>query len=218
MKMAVFGATGSTGSLVGKSVVERGHEAVGVSRSKPGQEAPQRFESRMGDMTDRSFVAQAIRDCDAVITCIGHNRKTANLWSASTSPPSTLADVASAVAGALGNDAPKRLVYLSAFGVGDDLKKHSIIFRLVLRTSSIWGAYQDHAKAEEIIRAAPASWTIVRPPGLTNADKDVDLVDRGDRWTSFETVSRKSLARFLVECAENRATANKTMTIGERKP
>ena len=169
-------------------------------------------------MTDRGFDAQAIRDCDAVITCIGHRRKSANLWSASTSPPGIMASITEAVVGAIGNDTGKHLIYLSAFGVGHDLKKHSVIFRLVLRTSSIRETYEDHAKAEAILKASPASWTIVRPPGLTNADRDVDLVDRGGQWTSFDTVSRTSLARFLVECAEGRATIHETMTIGERKP
>lgn len=218
MKVAVFGATGSTGSLVAKCAIKRGHATVGVSRSKPDLGKLEGFESRVGDMTDRGFVAQVIGDCDAVITCIGHKRKTANLWSASTSPPDIMASITAAVVGAIGNDTSKRLVYLSAFGVGDDLRKHSIIFRVVLRTSSIWAGYQDHAKAEAILKSSPVSWTIVRPPGLTNADKDLDLADRGDRWTSFETVSRKSLARFLVECAENKAATRKSMTIGEWKP
>ena len=217
MKVAVFGATGSTGSLVARCAIERGHATVAVSRSKPEPGTLEGVESRVGDMTDRGFVAQAIRGCDAVITCIGHKRKSSNLWSASTSPPDIMASVTAAVVGALRDDTSKQLVYLSAFGVGSDLKKHSIIFRVVLRTSSIWSAYQDHAKAEAIIKSSRVSWTIVRPPGLTNADKDVDLVDCGDQWTSFETISRKSLSRLLVECAENKATIHKTMTIGERK-
>jgi uncharacterized protein YbjT (DUF2867 family) len=168
-------------------------------------------------MTDRGFVAEAIGGCDAVVTCIGHRLKSANPWSASTSPPDIMTRVTAAVVAALGDDRSRHLIYLSAFGVGGDLKKHSVLFRLVLRTSSIRESYQDHATAEAMIKASRASWTIVRPPGLTNADRDVDLVDRGDRWTSFETVSRVSLARFLVECAEDRATVGQTITIGERK-
>lgn len=218
MRVAVFGATGSTGSLVVRSLVERGHEAIAVSRSKPGLERPERFESRVGDLTDPAFAARAIEGCDAVISCIGQKRKTASLWSARVSPPDILSTVAKVIVDAIGTDASKRFVYLSAFGVGEDLKKHSIIFRLILRSSSIWSAYQDHAEAERIIKSSPVRWTIVKPPGLTDADKDVDLVDRGDRWSSFETVSRKSLARFLMECAEVGATTGKSMTIGEKKP
>jgi uncharacterized protein YbjT (DUF2867 family) len=218
MRVAVFGATGSMGSLVVKSLVERGHEAVAVSRSKPDLEMSGRHESRVGDLTDPAFAARAIEGCDAVISCIGQKRKAASLWSACVSPPDILSTVAKAIIVAIGTDASKRFVYLSAFGVGEDLKKHSIIFRLILRSSSIWTAYQDHAEAERIIKASPVRWTIVKPPGLTDADRDVNLVDRGDRWSSFETVTRKSLARFLVECAEDEATIGRSMTIGEKKP
>lgn len=39
--------------------------------------------------------------------------------------------------------------------------------------------------------------------------KDEGQVNRGDQWTSFETVSRRLLAGLLVECAENSATIHK---------
>ena len=142
LKVAVFGATGSTGSLVARCAVQRGHATVAVSRSRPGPGQLEGCESRVGDMTNPGFAAEAIRGCDAVIT----------------------------------------------------------------------------ANAEAIMKSSRASWTIVRSVGLTNADKDVDLVDRGGQWTSFDTMSRTSLARFLVECAESRATIHKTITVGERKP
>ncbi len=218
LKVAVFGATGSIGSLVARCAVQRGHATVAVSRSRPGPGQLEGCESRVGDMTNPGFAAEAIRGCDAVITCIGHRKKSANLWSASLSPPDIMASVTAAVVGAIGEDASTHLVYLGAFGVGSDLKKHSMLFRMVLRTSSIGNAYKDHANAEAIMKSSRASWTIVRSVGLTNADKDVDLVDRGGQWTSFDTVSRTSLARFLVECAESRATIHKTITVGERKP
>jgi uncharacterized protein YbjT (DUF2867 family) len=204
--------------MVVKRLIERGHSAVGVSRSKPQLgELGGRFESRVGDMTDRNFVAASIQDCEGVITCLGQRRKSASFWSARTSPADILAAVTRAVVAAIGADASKHLVYLSAFGVGADLKKHSIIFRMILRSSRLWDAYQDHANAEKIMKSSHVSWTIVRPPGLTDAEKEVPLVDLGDRWSSFATVSRKSLARFLVECVENKATILKSMTIGEVK-
>lgn len=218
MKVAVLGATGTTGSLVVKSLLERNHQVVAMSRSKPELgNLGDRVESRVGNMTDPAFVSSAIKDCDAVISCLGHNHKSANLWSARTSPADILASVARAVVSAIGQDKSKHFVYLSEFGVGEDLKKHSIIFRLVLRTSPIGDAYRDHAVAEEIIKSSAVDWTIVRPVGLTNSDKDVDLVDRGNKWSSFENVSRKSLARFLVECAEYRTIVHRSMTIGEKK-
>jgi len=72
-----------------------------------------------------------------------------------------------AVVNAIGSDSSRQVVYLSAFGVGEDLKKHSIIFRAFLKLFSIGNAYKDHAEAEKILKSSPVSWTIVRPVGLT---------------------------------------------------
>ena len=218
MKVAVFGATGSTGSLVVRRLIDDGHTAVGVSRSPSRlDDLGDRFAFRVGDMTDRAFVAGAIADCEVVISCIGQNRKTKSLWSARMSPPDILERVAQAVIDAIRTQRSKRFIFLSAFGVGEDMRKHALLFRLLLRSSTVWQAYQDHARAESTIRSAGIDWTIVRPPGLTDKDTDARLVDRGGRWSSFETVSRKSLARFLVECADDRSTLNRVTTIGELK-
>jgi len=216
MKVAVFGATGGTGSLVVRKLVEQGHEAIAVSR-KPaafaGLEKP--VESRTGDLFDQKFVKAALADCDAAIICLGINRKSKNLWSGAASPLNLMSSVVGAVVGAIGDDASKRLLYLSAFGVGEE-HKHAMLFRFVLRTTSISSAYADHARAEQIIRSSALNWTIVRPPGLNDKEEEVELVDRGDRWSSFDSASRKSVAKFFDDALENTALTRKTVTIGAK--
>lgn len=123
--------------------------------------------------------------------------------------------VARATIEAIG-DGPQHFVYLSAFGVGDDRHRHALLFRLVLRLSSIHDAYLDHADAELAIRASRTNWTIVRPPGLTDDYKEVGLVDKSNGWSSFETTSKRSVAAFLVNCVDTRGSMKRTITIGER--
>ena len=216
MKIAVLAATGSTGSVVVDKLIANGHEVVAVSRSPAPPRTPaSRFRTHAGDLTDPAFLRQAIEGCDAVVSCLGQTRKSKSLFARRTSPPDILHRVANATLAAIG-DGPQHLVYMSAFGVGDDRRRHAPLFRAILRLSSIHDAYLDHDQAERAIRASDTRWTIVRPPGLTDKDEEVALVDKSDRWSSFESASRKSVAAFLVGCAETGEPLAATLTIGKR--
>ncbi|WP_375381138.1 NAD(P)-dependent oxidoreductase [uncultured Sphingomonas sp.] len=215
MKIAVLAATGSTGSLVVDRLMARGHQVVAVSRSPAPPRSPaSRFSACTGDLTDVAFLRRAIEGCDAVISCLGQSRASKSLFAKRTSPPDILYRVAAATITAIG-DGSQHLIYMSAFGVGDDLKRHALFFRIILRLSSIHDAYLDHDRAERAIRASSAAWTIVRPPGLTDKDEEVPLADKSKRWSSFETATKKSVAAFLVGCAEKRGSMATTMTIGK---
>ena len=116
----------------------------------------------------------------------------------------------------IGSDHTKRFVYLSAFGVGTDLKKHALLFRMVLRLSSLGKSFEDHNQAEGIVRASKTNWTIVRPPGLTDKDEVVPLVDARGKWSSFMTVTKKSLAQYLVQTLANNNMDRETLTVIEQ--
>ena len=217
MKVAVFGATGSVGALVVQTLLDRGHQAVSVSRSTPSQHYQGSYQSRTGDMTDPAFIQSVMSDCDALIFCIGQRLKSPkNLFSKNLSPSDIRTQIVGPIMRVIGSDHPKRFVYLSAFGVGTDLKKHALVFRLVLRLSSLGKSYEDHNQAEGMVRASKTNWTIVRPPGLTDKGNLVPLVDSQGKWTSFMTVNRKSLAKYLVETLENRSIDRETVTVVEK--
>ena len=215
MKVAVLGATGSTGALVVDKLLADGHDVVAVSRSPaPPRPSATHFSRRSGDLADAGFLSEVTAGCDAVVSCVGQNRASKSLFAKRTSPPDILRRVAAATIEAIGGG-PQHLVYLSAFGVGADRRRHALIFRAILRASSIHAAYLDHDAAETAIRASRVAWTIVRPPGLTDKDDDVALIDKGDRWSSFETITKRSLARYLAERIEAHGPLRRTITIGK---
>lgn len=218
MKVAVLGASGSTGALVVDALLARGHDVVALSRSAIPARAPaSRFTQKAGDLTDAAFLRQAIAGCDAVISCIGQNRASKSLFAKRVSPADILRRVAAATIAAIG-DGPQHFIYLSAFGVGADRAKHALLFRIILRLSAIHEAYLDHDIAEAAIRASGVRWTIVRPPGLTDKDEAVALIDKSDNWSSFEMVSKRSVAAYLVERAEEAGPLGRTITIGQAAP
>ena len=218
MRVAVFGATGLTGSLVVRKLVERGHSAVAVARTRKEFEGLNSIEYRTGDMTSEPFVADAITGCQAIVFCVGLNRKTRSPWAPQTSPPGLLSNITRCLLAVIGNDQSKRLIYLSAFGVGGDYPKLSLLHRLVIRTSSLKEAYREHANDEQLLKASSANWTIVKAPGLNDSSKEVRMIDQGTSWSSFSMASRPSLAGFLVHCVEDDSTSRRSMTIAEVKP
>ncbi len=56
MRVAVFGATGIVGALVVQALLDRGHEAVSVSRSAPDKQYQGKYAAHTGDMTDPGFM------------------------------------------------------------------------------------------------------------------------------------------------------------------
>jgi uncharacterized protein YbjT (DUF2867 family) len=219
MRVAVFGATGLTGSLVVRKLVERGHLAVAVARTRKEFEGlNSSIEYRTGDMTSEPFVAEAIAGCQAIVFCVGLNRKTRSPWAPQTSPRGLLSNIVRCLLAVVGDDKSKRLIYLSAFGVGEDYPKLSLLHRLVIRTSSLKEAYREHANDEQLLKASSANWTIVKAPGLNDSPKEVGMIDQGTAWSSFSMASRPSLAGFLVHCVEDDSTSRRSMTIAEVKP
>jgi len=218
MRVAVFGATGRVGALVVQDLLDRGHAAVSVSRAIPGKKFEGRYQSLVGDVTEPAFIRSVMASCDAVVFCIGQNLKSPNnLFSKNLSPADIRTQVITSIMHVIGSDHSIRFVYLSAFGVGEDLKKHALLFRMVLRFSSLGRSYEDHNQAEGLVRASKTNWTIVRPPGLTNKKDVVPLVDAKGKWSSFMTVTRKSLAQYLVQTLEDSRMDRKTLTVIEDK-
>ncbi len=214
MRVAVFGATGRVGALVVQALLDRGHEAVSVSRSAPGKQYQGNYESFTGDMTDPTFIQSVMADCGGLIFCVGQRLKSPNnLFSKNLSPSDIRAQIVRPIMHVIGSDHTKRFVYLSAFGVGMELTKHALLFRMVLRLSSLGKSYEDHSQAEGIVRASKTNWTIVRPPGLTDKDNVVPLVDARGKWTSFMTVTKKSLAQYLVQTLESNNMDRQTLTV-----
>jgi uncharacterized protein YbjT (DUF2867 family) len=204
------------GALVVQALLERSHEAISVSRSLPSSQHQGNYVSRVGDMTDPIFIQSVMADCDALIFCVGQRLKSEkNLFSKNLSPSDIRMQIMTAIMRVIGSDRTKRFVYLSAFGVGTDLKKHALFFRTALRLSSLGASFEDHNQAEGIVRASRTNWTIVRPPGLTDKDEVISLSDARGKWTSFMTVSRKSLAAYLVQALEDDNVDQQTLTVVE---
>ena len=107
----------------------------------------------------------------------------------------------------------KRLILVSAFGVGDSFNDASAIqkffFRTVLR--SIYG---DKATADAMIEASPLQWTIVRPVALANTRRTGNYrVGEQLKLSGFPRVSRADVADFMIRELNEQRWVRKTVVI-----
>jgi uncharacterized protein YbjT (DUF2867 family) len=191
MKVLVLGATGGTGRLIVRDAVAKGHSVVALVRSKASANLP---DARMieGDARDEAALARAMDGCDTVVSALGTGigfRKVDLLTVAT-----------HALVTAMMRNGVRRLVCVSALGVGDSRGHGGFVFDRLFLPLLLSQAYKDKERQEAAVRASALDWVLVRPAMLTDdpargsARAFTDLAGvKGGK------IARADVARFVVE-------------------
>jgi len=198
VKLLILGATGPTGRELVAQALQAGHEVAALARDPAKITAA--VEVIRGDATDGAAVAGASRGRDAVLSALGTGK-------------SFRGDVVSRAAANLVAANVRRLLFVSAFGVGESFSEAAwqqrFFFRTLLRS-----IYADKAKADDTIRASNAEWTIVRPVMLTNRPRTgAYRIFEHVRPSGFPKVSRADVADFMIRELNERKWIRKTVVI-----
>jgi putative NADH-flavin reductase len=208
MKIAIFGATGQTGGHAMRLALEAGHHVRVLARDPAKLTTKHdRLEVVQGDATKVEDCARVIDGCDAVIAALG--------------PPglgtTTLRqDAAKAVTAAMKDKGAKKIVWLSAFGVGENMAQArrtsflaTLFMKLVLAKT-----YVDADAAEQVLRGTDLDYVICRPPGLRNraARGHVDEVPE-DRKAPRISIPRADVAAWMLKAASEDRYARQAVTI-----
>jgi len=194
MNIALFGATGKTGSIILQKLIE---QEAGISvlvrlPSKLG-DLPLNIKIIEGSILDSDKVYQTIEGCDAVICVVGHVKGTSE---------NMQRDGIKNIIAAMDKLKAKRLVTLTGSGVftkGDSASLFDKIMRFMVKTITP-SRFNDGANMSEIIKQSNLDWVIVRAPLITN-EKAKDL------FQVFETllpnkpafrIGRDDLAEFII--------------------
>jgi uncharacterized protein YbjT (DUF2867 family) len=159
MKILVLGATGGTGRLIVSDAVAKGHSVVALVRSAAGADLP-RAELIEGDACDESTLGRALDGCKAVASAVGTGMGFRKI--------SLLTDVTRALIPAMTRSGVRRLVCISALGVGDSRGHGGFVFDRLFQPLLLSQAYKDKDRQEAAIRASSLDWVIVRPAMLTD--------------------------------------------------
>lgn len=201
MRFILFGASGATGRLLVKKLAAQGSEVIAVLRD-PQQKVmlPQAASVAIGSPMDKAFVSQLIRKDDIVVSTLGPSRKTRNPWARLVSPKDLMRQSIGNIAQACAEKQARALVYMSAYGVGDDWFKMPWWMRAVIRLSNIAYAYDDHAGAERLLQGYAFPVILLKPVLLVDGSGFSLPVDvSGKKISPLAKINRSAVAQFIAD-------------------
>jgi uncharacterized protein YbjT (DUF2867 family) len=210
MKILVLGATGRTGKLFAQLATAQNHQVTAIIRNKKDAILP-KVNYIEGLPIDEQLLTKALQGMDAVVVSLNINRTSDSPFAKVVSPLTLISDSVKAVCSAMEKNNVKRIVSISASGVGDSWNHMFLVVRWLIRYSNIWKAYEDHGRQEQILRKSGLDWTIVRPVMLN--DKDSDEYKAVVGKPSGGSISRKGVAKFILDSLESEKYVKDVVTL-----
>ena len=202
MKILILGITGRTGSLVAAEAIKRGHKVVGIARV-PGNVTVREAEIVSGTPYDFDTVRKAMVGCDAAISTLSTFGKSGGLFARIKTPVDIMTVSMTNTVKAMKEKDIKRIVAMTALGVGDSAKEVSSLFTFIVKISNVKYAYADHAAQEAVLENSNLDWTIVRPVMLTDKNDNLSILYNLKGVGKIKTaVSRNAVAHFIIDCIE----------------
>jgi uncharacterized protein YbjT (DUF2867 family) len=199
MEVAIAGAHGKIGLMLGSLLAEREDKPWGLIRD-PAQEDDLHaagVEPVLCDLEGDGDVAAAVSGADAVVFAAGAGpgSGTERKWTVDYGGAVKLIEAALA-------EGVRRYLMVSAMGAADPPAEGGDVFGEYLRAK---------AKADEALRASGLEYTIVRPGGLTD-DPPAGMVRVGERLDPAE-IPRADVAAVLLACLDSRHTIDRSLDL-----
>ena len=209
MKLAILGATGKTGGHAMQIALAAGHTVRALARD-PAKltEKHDALTVVKGDATNAEDVKTLVAGCDAVIACLGppHLKKT-----------TLRTDATRAIVAAMQATGVKRVVWLSALGVGDSMpqmRKTSFLAARVFVPLVVKRTYVDALAAEDVLRASGLDYVLCRPPQLTDKPPTGTIIEvPDDQKLPRLRCTRADVASWMVKAATTNAFDRQAVTI-----
>jgi len=192
MKIIIFGASGATGHHLVNQALEQGHYVTAFIR-KPSRlkAAHPNLQIVQGDVVDYQAVGKAVTGHDAVLSALG-----------ASSPfkfDQSVVDGVNNIIKAMQAAGVQRFIYMSFAGVKESRHRAGFVIRNIapkILSTEVAG----HETRETLIRQSGLSWTIVRPPTLTNGKHQAQFRYGEDITSGGFTVmmSRADVADFML--------------------
>jgi len=199
-RLLIYGATGRTGSLAVDYALSKNLQVVALVRS------PQKLSSRTGlsvvpgSPENLDDIQRAIPGCTAVLSFLNNLRTSDFPWAGQVSPPNLMQHAITNTVSAMKQHDVRRIVVLSAAGVGDSAASTPWLWRKVVEHSNIRIAYADHDAQERVLRESGLDWTSVRAAALTGSQLQRTRISYDGVPKPGFSISRRTVATFMVDC------------------
>jgi uncharacterized protein YbjT (DUF2867 family) len=210
MRILIIGASQGTGALAVQAALARGHEVTAFARSpdKLGVEHA-KLTRLKGDFHQKASVDAAVAGHDAVIVTAS-----ATSLKAFKENPSYFSQGTGLVIEAMKSAGVRRLVVLSALGVGESRQLAGFLVKKLVIGFILKVPFEDHERQEKMTMESGLDWVIARPGRLTNGPARKAYVKKTAIEPVPGSISRADVADFLVEAAETDAWVGKAVQIG----
>lgn len=194
--LSVIGASAGVGLACVQTALARGHRVTTLSRSTTSLPAHSKLTTIQGSATLPDDLRRACTGTDAILVTLGTgmDRKPTTLYTDFGRALLQIQDELGAIP----------IQILTGFGAGDSAAYQGPVMRWLFRLF-LQAVYANKTELEQMLESSRLNWTLVRPGVLTNGSSDAmpraqTLYQTGMKVGS---VSRKAVARFMVEQAEN---------------
>ena len=202
----LLGGSGRTGGHIIDYALSKGHTLTALVRD-PDKVTPRvGLTVVQGTPTSRSDVNGAIGGADAVIVALNSTRRSDAPWAKPVSPPRLMADSVANSTAAMAARGIRRIVVLSASGVGDSLSRQPLPLRWMFTHTNLKYTYADHNLVDREIRDTDTDWTLVRPVAFNKKPEAgrIAVTDIHGPKPSF-SISRAAVAQFAVDVIDKGA-------------
>lgn len=191
MKITIFGATGTVGSLMVEKALSQGHSVTAFARQPSALTSTHAALTRYaGDVLDQQAVSDALLGHDAVLIALGAGRK-----------GTVRSEGTRNILDAMEQHGVRRLICQSTLGAGDSHPLLNFFWKRIMFGFLLKAVFVDHQEQETIVRQSDLDWTIIRPGAFTDG-RMTGLYRHG--FTPSEKniklkISRADVADFMLK-------------------
>jgi len=200
-KIVVFGATGGTGKFVVEQALEVGCQVTVIVRN-PDKFAiiNKNLEIIKGDVLQPITFEKSVKGKDAIISCLGSNRK---------KPTTVYSQGVTNIAIAMGKAGIKRIICISAGAVivppNSSFMIKFVVKNILQRLFKY--IYTDMLLMETVLSKSDLDWTVIRAPRLTNNKRTGKYrIAINEHLTKPSSISRADLADYIITHLNDKKT------------
>jgi putative NADH-flavin reductase len=217
MKILILGATGRTGRLIVEEALKQGYDLNVLVRDKNKISfSSKSIKVYQGTPTSRTDLAAAMQGCDLIISALGIVRASDAPWSKLITAKNFISESIKNVIAEADQQKLKRLITVSAWGVGETKKEIPFWLRWLINYTNMGPVYAEHEREEKLLANSNLNWTAVRPVALNDSNKIKTLKVSFNNFPKPSLqISRQSVAKFIVDMAKSDKYDMKSPTISE---